>query len=138
MYGQKGVPQPRRVFAAEWETKSFSRPLSAPWRGTLPASQLQRLLNGYCPSVMEEKWFVYADGPDAQGQCAVHMHRSWGGEKMFEMRVRTDGSGRDAEVVEVVWESDPNLLRWSSEEFAKATVLEVCNWVLDVQLNVAE
>lgn len=29
----------------------------------------------------EDKWFVYADGPDAEGHIRLHMHRSWTGKK---------------------------------------------------------
>jgi hypothetical protein len=29
----------------------------------------------------EDKWFVYADGPDPEGHIRLHMHRSWTGKK---------------------------------------------------------
>ncbi|KAB5586208.1 hypothetical protein GE09DRAFT_1210783 [Coniochaeta sp. 2T2.1] len=144
VYGQKCHPSRRRVDPLEWEVKSFKKPASTKWKGvTVPASQVVQLLNGFYPSVMEEKWFVYSSGPDQAGNAAVHMHRSWGGEKMVELRLRVkvDGQGRlaegaDAKVREIVWESDPNLWRWASEEYAKATATEVCDWVMDVKLNV--
>jgi hypothetical protein len=138
LYGPKCIPSTRRILASEWETKPFSQPVSSPWRATIPGPSLANLINGYCPSVMEEKWFVYSDGPDQNGLCAVHMHRSWGGEKMFEVRLRMGGMGQEGEVTEIVWESDPDLLRWSSEEFAKSTAKEVCAWVLGVTVDVQE
>ena len=37
---------------------------------------------------MEEKWFIYADGPDALGTVVVHMHRSWTGFKTIEIKFK--------------------------------------------------
>lgn len=143
VYGQKGRPSARRVDPGEWEVKSFRQPASTRWKASVPAGQVAQLLNGFCPAGAEEKWFVYSDGPDAAGHAAVHMHRSWGGEKMLELRLRLrlDDAGEplagsDARVREIVWESDPDTWRWASEEFAKATATEVCDWVMDVKLGV--
>jgi hypothetical protein len=144
VYGQKGEPSARRVEPEEWEVKSFRKPASTKWKGSVPADQVAQLLNGFCPTEVEEKWFVYSDGPDAAGNAAVHMHRSWGGEKMVELRlrVRLDAEGgladSDARIREIAWETDPNMWRWASEEFAKATATEVCDWVMDVKLSVSK
>jgi hypothetical protein len=148
VYGQKGLPSARRIEPQEWELKPFKKPASAKWKGSVPAGQVAQLLNGFCPSHAEEKWFVYSDGPDGAGNAAVHMHRSWGGEKMVELRLRvrqlggSDGGALladgDTRIREIVWESDPNLWRWASEEFAKGTAAEVCDWVMDVKLGVSK
>lgn len=143
VYGQKCEPSARRVEPDEWEIKAFKKPAATKWKASVPASQVAQLLNGFCPTETEEKWFVYSDGPDAAGNTAVHMHRSWGGEKMVELRLRLRldaaagvRTGRDARVREIVWESDPDTWRWASEEVAKATATEVCDWVMDVKLSV--
>ncbi|OIW27192.1 hypothetical protein CONLIGDRAFT_645486 [Coniochaeta ligniaria NRRL 30616] len=143
VYGQKGEPSARRIEPEEWEVKSFKRPASTKWKGSVPADQVLQLLNGFCPTVMEEKWFVYSDGPDAAGNAAIHMHRSWCGEKMVELRIKVpleDGelANADARIKEIVWESDPTRWRWASEEFAKATAIEVCDWVMDVKLGISK
>ncbi|KAJ9144844.1 hypothetical protein NKR19_g6279 [Coniochaeta hoffmannii] len=144
VYGAKGEPSARRVEPDEWEVKPFKKPASTKWKGSVPADQVAQLLNGFCPSDVEGKWFVYSDEPDGSGNAAVHMHRSWGGEKMVELRLRlrlgADGgmAHGDARIREIVWESDPDLWRWASEEFAKATATEVCDWVMDVKLSVSK
>ncbi|KAH8907366.1 hypothetical protein BR93DRAFT_928204 [Coniochaeta sp. PMI_546] len=144
VYGQKGQPSARRVEPEEWELKPFKKPVSTKWKGSVPANQVHQLLNGFCPTVMEEKWFVYSDGPDTAGNAAIHMHRSWCGVKMVELRIRVrlDDDGEledaDARIREIVWESDPTVWRWASEEFAKATATEVCDWVLDVKLSISK
>ena len=87
----------------------------------------------------EDKWFVYADGPDAEGHIHLHMHRSWTGKKMIELIIEAgaitsahlpDGS---AVITGIVWESDSGTIK--DKEDAKATAREVCNWILDVQLQ---
>jgi hypothetical protein len=87
----------------------------------------------------EDKWFVYADGPDAEGHIRLHMHRSWTGKKMIELIIEAgaispthlpDGS---AVITGIIWESDSGILK--DEEDAKATAREVCNWILEVQLQ---
>jgi hypothetical protein len=60
----------------------------------------------------EDKWFVYADGPDAEGHIRLHMHRSWTSKKMIELIIKAgaispthlpDGS---TVITGIVWESD--------------------------------
>ena len=90
---------------------------------------------------MEDKWFVYADGPDAQGNAVVHMFRSWTGYKMVELKIKVplDDDGEfeeeDSKVTEITWESSKERHRDQTEEGAKSMAREVCNWVLDVKLR---
>jgi len=45
---------------------------------------------------MEDKWFVYADGPDAKGYITLHLHRSWTGIKVADIVTEagpTEGMG---------------------------------------------
>ncbi|KAB5578576.1 hypothetical protein GE09DRAFT_1090271 [Coniochaeta sp. 2T2.1] len=89
----------------------------------------------------EDKWFVYADGPDEKGQVRLHAHRSWSGIKMMELRIDAgfDGYGRDgagASITAITWESDPEKA-WKDGD-AKTYIeaaREVCSWVLNVQLG---
>ena len=89
---------------------------------------------------MEDKWFVYADGPDAQGQAVVHMFRSWTGRKMVEVKVQVpvDKEGgfvdADSSITEITWESNQERYRDQTKEGAKSMVKEVCNWCMNVSL----
>jgi hypothetical protein len=90
---------------------------------------------------MEDEWFVYVDGPDAQGNAVVHMFRGWAGRKMAELKIHVplgdDGefAEEDSKITEIPWESDPERHRNQTKEEAKAMVREACNWVLDVKLG---
>jgi hypothetical protein len=98
------------------------------------------LLNGFQPTAMEDKWFVYADGPDAQGNAILHMYRSWTGFKMAELKlvIELDEAGefaeKDSYFTEITWESDTERMKGQTEEKAKTMVKEVCKWCMDIQL----
>lgn len=89
---------------------------------------------------MEDKWFVYAEGPDAEGRVLIHMHRSWTGKKIVELEIKMRGDSEEekktgsAEIMGITWEMDEEVIRDHSEEKAKYNALEVCKWVLGVRL----
>lgn len=139
-FGQRGEPATKRVTAENWKTHPFEKPVTAKWNQSIPRAELPKLLHGFQPTAMEDKWFVYADGPDTQGNAILHMYRSWTGFKMAEVKlvIELDEDGKlaekDAFFTEITWESDPERLREKTEEEAKTMVKEVCNWCMDVQL----
>lgn len=53
---------------------------------------------------MEEKWFVYTEGPDedgkGQGECVVNMVRSWTGNLLAKVKVLVPNGGGVREEVE--------------------------------------
>ena len=57
---------------------------------------------------MEDKWVMYAEGPDVNGRTVVYMCHSWTGHMMVELRLQmpSDENGYDALIVEIVWESN--------------------------------
>lgn len=143
-YGQNGEPSEHRVTASEWKTTPFHTPVTSPWSVALAPTELTKLLNGFLPRGMEDKWFVYADGPDVHGDAVVHMCRSWTGYRMVEVKIKVpcrdgDGEGEgadevDARIVEITYESSPERCRGQTEEGAKTMAREVCRWVMEVKL----
>lgn len=91
----------------------------------------------------EDKWFVYADGPDHNGEVRLHMHNSWTGIKAIELVIDAgfDGYGKTgdgARITSIIWESDPDKkLRDADVDTYKKVAREVCNWVLNVRLGPA-
>ena len=85
---------------------------------------------------------MYADGPDAQEDAVVHMFRSWTGDKMAELKIKVplDEEGEfvetDSRITEITREASLGGRRnWSQEE-AKAMAREVCNWIMDVSIEI--
>ena len=70
LYGRMGDPSGTRVAAPEWTPVPFNSPKRSAWVVPIPSDQL-KLLNGFRPSAMEDKWFVYANRPDAEGHPAA-------------------------------------------------------------------
>ena len=143
-YGRKGQPSNRRYGGPEGtdrESNSFSSPVTATWDIKIPRAELPKLLNGFEPQQMEDKWLIYADGPDAEGNAAVHMLRSWTGYKVLELKIKVpldeDGEFReeDSTITEIVWETDRERYINPTEEGVKAEARAVCNWVLDLRLD---
>ncbi|CEN60232.1 hypothetical protein ASPCAL02673 [Aspergillus calidoustus] len=147
-------PASRRTVASDWGIKPFRKPATTPWKVPIPVHAMPRLLQGDFPQEMEDKWFVYADGPDGpdgSGAFVVHLHRSWTGFKVVELRgmveaITTTGEEekdgkvdgqvgkRVAYISEIVWELDPKVVLDTTEERAKSTARDVCEFVLGVKL----
>jgi hypothetical protein len=139
-YGQKGSSPEGRVTANDWQTKSFEQAKTALWDQSIPYSELPKVLLGFQPKEMEDKWFVYTDGPDAQGNGAMHMHRSWTGHKIVEakflVKMTDDGKVKEEDVhfTDITWESSGSITNEMNEERAKQTAKQVCNWCMDIKL----
>ncbi|KAF2401799.1 hypothetical protein EJ06DRAFT_555442 [Trichodelitschia bisporula] len=137
-FGQPGEPSPRRIQATDWKTTGFRKPIKSPWNQSVPHEQLPKLINGFRPREMEDKWFIYTDGPDDRGRALIHMARSWTGHKMaeIEMYVPVGPSELAAGVLPVMtsitWESNEECIRGNNEQRAKDTALRVCSWILCV------
>lgn len=140
-FGQRGQHPNPRVPVLGADSKPFLKPESASWDASISPADLPRVLDGFRPQAMEDKWSIYADAPDAQGAAAVHMHRSWTGYKLIELRIAValsdDGEVRDedARVTGITWETDRSVFRGASEQKMKEMAAEVCAWVLDVELK---
>jgi len=140
MYGAPGSPPTERVKGTEWRNiKPFKTSVSAPWNVPIPAGGLPKLLNGFRPREMEDKWIIYTEGPDGEGRAVMHFHRSWTGYKVAEVEIEIDGGGDGGggegvgRIVRIVFEPHEDL-----EGRTKRTVREVCRWVSNVQIPDAE
>ncbi|KAH8896839.1 hypothetical protein GQ53DRAFT_743383 [Thozetella sp. PMI_491] len=143
-YGRKGKPSSIRITAEDRNVKPFSKPITSQWDVSVPHSELEKLLNGFAPREMEDKWLICAEGPDTQGDASVRMYRSWTGFPNLELKLKIplDADGKvkneSAKVVELVWESDENIRRGQTEETAKEVAEGVCEWILGVKLEKAQ
>ncbi|KAL2846857.1 hypothetical protein BJY01DRAFT_213091 [Aspergillus pseudoustus] len=129
----------RRVGPTEWDHEPFVTPVTSPWDLDIPESEIPKLLNGFRPQDMDDKWFVYADGPDAAGDASLHLFRSWTGFKVAEVKIKVpvdeeDGINGDARMIEIIWEANNERIRNQTETSTKSMVVDVCKWVLGVHL----
>ncbi|KAJ3456244.1 hypothetical protein MRS44_016267 [Fusarium solani] len=94
--------------------RRIEKPKSMRWQARLSGSDMTKLLKGFRPSEMEQKWVIAASGPDGKGIIDVHLCRSWTGFEIYTVRVRVlageDGKPGDAEknggeVFEILYET---------------------------------
>jgi hypothetical protein len=136
LFGRRGHPPRTRVRPSAWDIKPFTQPQHADWIIPIPSDELGTLLNGFLPDEMEDKLFIYADGPDFNGDATLHIHSGWTGKKYVKLEIRTTGDQEDeakawkSEIISVTWDKDDG----TSEGMAKFIALEACNWKLGVKL----
>jgi len=127
-----------RVLAADMRTTPFpASPYirTVPWKVFLPPAQVYSLVMGYLPTDMDDKWFIYSEGPDNSGKLKVHFHRSWTGMKIATLFVVVDWKGEGAgTIVGIKWNGTDQTLGMEVEE-AKYMVGMCCAWVLGVHLE---
>ncbi|KAH8657171.1 hypothetical protein BGZ60DRAFT_416981 [Tricladium varicosporioides] len=138
VFGRRGRRSPTRIRpSASKKLEPFlSEPRREEWDIPIPFGTLGKLLNGFLPQEMEDKLFIYADGPDTEGNIKLHFHRSWTGKKEVECEIKTTGDQKDeaeawkSEFKSIAWVADDEI----DEEMAKYIVLEACHWLLGVKL----
>lgn len=127
-----------RVVASDMRTTPFpasSHVRTVVWNVFLTPEQVHSLVTGFKPREMEDKWFVYSEGPDNSGKLKVHFHRSWTGMKIAELFVVIDLKGEGAgKIVGIKWNGTDQTYRMNAEE-AKYMVSTTCSWVLGVNLE---
>ncbi|KAF2186688.1 hypothetical protein K469DRAFT_143642 [Zopfia rhizophila CBS 207.26] len=128
-----------RVVSSDMVTAPFptdsSQVHTVTWNVPLSAEQVHSLVMGFCPRQMEEKWFIYSEGPDGSGKLKVHFHRSWTGHKIAELfiliNLKGDGTGK---IVGIKWNGSDQTNGMDGEE-AKYMISTTCAWVLGVNFD---
>jgi hypothetical protein len=133
-HGVQATLPKERVTASCWNTTPFIAPVTSAWDIRLESEQTQTLMIGLCPRAMEDRWFVYAQGPDADGRISVNMHLSWTGTKALQLEIM---AGEKPHITHIIWESDTEAIKAAveGEIWAKRTAMEVCRFVLGVKLR---
>jgi hypothetical protein len=62
-------------------------PLTADWRCTITYSDYNKMLKGWMGESMDDKWMVFTDTPDNEGNTVVHVCRSWTGIENFSLKI---------------------------------------------------
>ncbi|KAI8289577.1 hypothetical protein K4K57_008714 [Colletotrichum sp. SAR 10_99] len=129
----------QRVTGSTWDVHPISHPATAPWHLNLSDTDTDKLLHGYQPAAMEDRWMCRSDGPDEQGNIVVHVYRSWTGNEQFQMKVTAPslcGTARreseakksgenDAEITEITWDTGSGDTQMSEED-AKSLATTIC------------
>ncbi|RSL47256.1 hypothetical protein CEP54_013495 [Fusarium duplospermum] len=123
--------------------RRIEKPKSMPWKARLSGSDMTKLLKGFQPSEMEQKWVIAASGPDDKGIIDVHLCRSWTSYEIYTVRVRVlageDGKPGDAEknrgeVFEILYETSNEFNNTCDSEIEDMAV-GLCRGFLGVELG---
>ncbi|KAF9731659.1 hypothetical protein PMIN06_012141 [Paraphaeosphaeria minitans] len=103
---------------------------TAEWGLTIKHTDYEKLLGGFKPRSMDDKWLCISDAPDARGNMTIHWYRSWGHVECYKVLVEVQDpnqtEGNDwAKLSNIAWEKILGGLEVSEEE-AKEDVVDLC------------
>jgi hypothetical protein len=125
------------------EIGPLENPVTAPWGRKITHSDYTKMLEGFLPQVMEQRWMVKTDTPDAQGHTILHVLRSWTSREMCRLDIKAGDFDRTydrdwATIVEISWDRSYwacRLGRDGTEEEAKRRALLFCRELMGCELE---
>jgi hypothetical protein len=122
------------------ELHPIEHPATAKWGLPLTYADYNKLLKGFTPQDMDDKWVCVADTPDADGNTAVHLARSWTGNKHISLAVEagnpkdTDGNAW-GKITSITWNSvEPGEVEVPEKE-AQQGAVNMCRGLLGCKLE---
>jgi hypothetical protein len=77
-----------KATGSSWQTKEMPEKRSLlEFKQHFSRAQFERLSLGKVPECMEDKWFIFFEEP------CLFFHRSWTGDCIFQLRLRSDEHG---------------------------------------------
>lgn len=109
--------------ATSWKRELFIEGVSIPFDLEIHKGQIERISKGLIPQEMEDKWFIYYEGP------YLYLHRSWTGQPVY--RIKFEKSETGYYVKEAFFSSD--LVKSEKDDLeyqGKLAYFLVCNFLL--------
>ena len=114
----------------------IAHPASAPWGLPITHADYNKLVKGFHPRDMDDKWLCLSDKPDALGNTVVHAYRSWTSHEQVSITIAA-GNAKDttankwATLEKLSWDKD----NYATEEEAKDLAMKVCRRLLGCELK---
>ncbi|KAF2449074.1 hypothetical protein P171DRAFT_470654 [Karstenula rhodostoma CBS 690.94] len=133
------MPTGRHIPAKTPTYHAIQVPASAEWGLAVKRADYEKLLEGFRPRDMDDKWLCITDDPDAQGNTTVHWYRSWSNTEQFAVTVEvgnsTQAEGNEwAKLKKITWEKVVGSLDVPVEE-AKESVANLCRIFMGCELE---
>jgi hypothetical protein len=114
-------------------------PETAQWDLTLTFDDYNKMLKGFTPERMEQKWQIIADAPDTQGNTVIHFFRSWTQIENISLTIKAGDPDKTevkdwATIVEISWLKQPGYIP-IEEEKAKRMAVNLSNNFMDCELE---
>ena len=135
-----------RVGTSKW-TRTFIKPKTVPWNASIRPQDIDKIIRGFRPREMEERWLIYSKDvfdPEGRGRVMgvkVSLDRSWTCHKIFELDVKlsdevdVDGVPVAAWVTNLTYETNKEAVRSANADWAQSEAANVCRWVLGVEIS---
>lgn len=121
------------------EVHPLSNPSRAQWNQPLSHSDYTKMLRGFTPADMDDRWMIITDTPDKQGNTVVHVYRSWTSIENFSLTIlagdleKTEGKAWAA-IVEIAWDKHPGGQEVTEEEI-KELASGLCRGLLECEFE---
>lgn len=103
----------------------MANPVTATWEVPISSTDRSKLLEGFSPQDMDDKWYLHADGPDAQGNSVLRMYRSWTGHEQIALTVQ------QTKISQIQWNKQEDV----EEKDAKNLANNLCKILLGCDLR---
>lgn len=133
------MPTGRHIPAQTPTYHTIQVPASAEWGLIVKRTDYEKLLEGFTPRDMDDKWLCITDKPNAQGNTTIHWYRSWTHTEQFAITVEVGGSTQTesndwAKLGKITWEKAVGSLDVPVEE-AKESVVNLCRGLMGCELE---
>ena len=129
----------------------LTQPVTVPWNVPVTKSDHDKLLAGYIPQMMEDRWVVYATPPCAQNKnTTIHICRSWTSVEQIRLVLAPKKANSEGEewgkIGEISWETKEGHT-WimgengdgeDTERQAKGWALGMCRGLCGCELDGAD
>ena len=127
---------PRVIPPATWHP--ITDPITAEWGITIKRTDYEKLLEGFSPRDMDDKWMCKTDKPDSEGNTTIHWYRSWGNMEVYNAVLEVIPNQTEdkdyAKFTKITWERKFAGLDVPPEE-AKGDVANLCRGFVGCELE---
>lgn len=121
------------------EVHSLSNPARAQWNHPLSHSDYTKMLCGFMPADMDDRWMIITDTPDKQGNTVVHVYRSWTSIENFSLTILAGNPEKTkskawATIAEIAWDKYPGEQE-VTEENIKELAPSLCRGLLECEFK---
>lgn len=117
-------------------------PVTSEWGLAITRADYDKLLQGFRPRDMDDKWLCITDKPDAHGNTTVHWYRSWTDTEQFAITMEVDKADKSkgddtwARFSRISWEREVGSLEVPLEE-AKESIVNLSRGYVGCKLEKA-
>jgi hypothetical protein len=114
-------------------------PATVQWNRTITHEDYNKILQGYNPQAMEDKYTVRTEVPeDPQRNTVVHVYFGWTPRETMSLDIavaRKPDAKNWATIVKISWKVEHPGEMWTSESKAKRRAVGLCNGLLGCTLE---